>query len=58
MYKATYIKYHEMDTDHPYATWNLSENGDVVVPDLMTPGEKDCTKEDILLIINEVVEAQ
>jgi len=56
--KATYKKYYNLDSDTEasYVKWNISDGGDVVVPDLTTTGEMGSTKEDLDILIDQVIQ--
>lgn len=56
--KATYKKYYNLDSDTEasYVKWNISDGGDVEVPDLITTGNMGSTKEDLDALIQEVIQ--
>lgn len=57
MLKPINKKYYNLDdpAKESYVTWDMSDDGDVKVADLVTSGSANATKEDLDKLMNEVV---
>lgn len=57
MLKPINKKYYNLNDPlkESYVTWDMSDDGDVKVADLVTSGSEKATKEDLDKLMNEVV---